>query len=288
MRRVTSAPPRGSSTSAVLRGGVVAAAAVLAALLLVLTGCRMPVASEESAGSGTSSPTSPNSSGSPSSSGSTPAPGWPGGDTNQQPTPVDPLEANLSDIKTELEAYHDSGRYLTDVAAMAADAQACMVRARAGVPKPALVLDIDETALSNYTWMLSVDFLRNSPLLSSLFAEHANQADTPALPPTLELYRAARAAGVTVFFITGRSTKLQKVTEENLREVGYTEFGPSTFADPDAPPAPSVVPYKSGARAKIEQQGYTVIANVGDQNSDLEGGAGECQHKLPNPYYYIP
>ena len=221
------------------------------------------------------------------SSGPSADPSWPGGDTNQQPTPVDPIEANLSDIKTELMEYHDSGQYLSDVAAMADDAQRCMVEKREGVVEPALVLDIDETALSNYEWMVSVDFLRNSPLLSNLFAQQADKAATPGLAPTLKLYRAARQADVTVFFITGRSTALQQVTEENLRKVGYTEFGPSIF-HPPGQPQPSVVPYKSGARAKISEQGYTIIANVGDQNSDLEGGYGECQHKLSNPYYYIP
>ena len=44
----------------------------------------------------------------------------------------------------------------------------------------------------------------------------------------------------------------------------------------------------SGARADIEVQGYTIIANVGDQDSDLEGGHGGCQHKLPDPYDFIP
>lgn len=271
-------------TSATPRGKIVAtSAATVVIALLALAGCGMP----EAPTSGASEVADPGS-----SSSATPAPevdpSWPGGDTNQQPEPVDPIEANLSDIKTELKAYHDSGQYVEDVAELTEDAEACLLLARDGVAKPALVLDIDETALSNYDWMVSVDFLRNSPMLSSLFAEQAAKEDTPALAPTLKLYRAARRSGVTVFFITGRSTALQKVTESNLRKVGYTEFGPSTFAPPNAPPAPSVVPYKSGARAKIEQQGYTIIANVGDQNSDLEGGHGECQHKLPNPYYYIP
>ncbi len=257
-------------------------AAVLAAALFALLaagGCVMP----ESPSSGAEPPAaSESASGSP-----TPLPTWPGADENQQEIPVEPLDANLSDIKTELKAYHDSGEYSEDVAAMAEDAQRCMLERREGVEKPALVLDIDETALSNYSWMVSVDFLRNSPLLGNLFAAQAEKEATPALAPTLALYRAARRADVTVFFISGRSTALQEATEANLRKVGYTEFGPSTF-HPPGPAEPSVVPFKSGARAKIEQQGFTIIANVGDQNSDLEGGYGACQHKLPNPYYYIP
>ena len=47
------------------------------------------------------------------------------------------------------------------------------------------------------------------------------------------------------------------------------------------------VPYKSGERAKIEQRGYRIIANVGDQESDLQGGHADRAFKLPNPFYFI-
>ena len=50
----------------------------------------------------------------------------------------------------------------------------------------------------------------------------------------------------------------------------------------------SVVPYKSGARAKIVAMGYDIILNIGDQNSDLAGGYADKDIKLSNPYYLIP
>ena len=69
--------------------------------------------------------------------------------------------------------------------------------------------------------------------------------------------------------------------------MGDADFAGATFNSPDYK-EPSIVPFKSGARADIEVQGYTIIANVGDQGSDLEGGHGGCQHKLPDPYDFIP
>jgi HAD superfamily, subfamily IIIB (Acid phosphatase) len=48
------------------------------------------------------------------------------------------------------------------------------------------------------------------------------------------------------------------------------------------------VPFKSGERARIEANGYSVIANIGDQDSDLAGGHALHTCKLPNPAYYIP
>jgi predicted secreted acid phosphatase len=46
--------------------------------------------------------------------------------------------------------------------------------------------------------------------------------------------------------------------------------------------------YKSGTRAYIESQGYDVVANFGDQFSDLEGGFADKTFKMPNPNYYLP
>jgi hypothetical protein len=50
----------------------------------------------------------------------------------------------------------------------------------------------------------------------------------------------------------------------------------------------TTVAYKSGARAAIEQQGYRIIASVGDQYSDLAGGHEDKAFKLPNPFYFLP
>jgi len=50
----------------------------------------------------------------------------------------------------------------------------------------------------------------------------------------------------------------------------------------------ATIPYKSGTRAYIESQGYNIVANFGDQFSDLLGGFGDKTFKMPNPNYYLP
>jgi len=45
--------------------------------------------------------------------------------------------------------------------------------------------------------------------------------------------------------------------------------------------------YKSAARADIEADGYRIVLNVGDQDSDLRGGHADKAYKLPNPFYFI-
>ena len=78
--------------------------------------------------------------------------------------------------------------------------RAAATPAHCGWRKPALVLDIDETALSNYAFL--GDFKN---ILASL-AQGAIGGTLPAIAPTLSLYDVARAKGVAVFFITGRPT----------------------------------------------------------------------------------
>ena len=48
------------------------------------------------------------------------------------------------------------------------------------------------------------------------------------------------------------------------------------------------IQYKSGTRAYIESQGYDIVANFGDQFSDLENGFADKTFKMPNPNYYLP
>ncbi|MGZ4256907.1 MAG: HAD family acid phosphatase [Gaiellaceae bacterium] len=50
----------------------------------------------------------------------------------------------------------------------------------------------------------------------------------------------------------------------------------------------ATIPYKAGTRAYIESQGYDIVADFGDQFSDLLGGSADKTFKMPNPNYYLP
>lgn len=103
----------------------------------------------------------------------------------------------------------------------------------------------------------------------------------------LALYNDLLQQKVAVFFVTGRSEKLKKPTENNLKKAGYKEWS-GIFFKPDNYNDASIVPFKTQARTKISQEGYTIVASIGDQKSDLDGGYAEETFKLPNPYYYLP
>jgi predicted secreted acid phosphatase len=60
--------------------------------------------------------------------------------------------------------------------------------------------------------------------------------------------------------------------------------GPSITAGTSCP----TIQYKSGTRAYIESLGFKIVANFGDQFSDLLGGYAMKTFKMPNPNYYLP
>ena len=203
------------------------------------------------------------------------------------------------DYISPLKNYHDSGEYQKDLATVDTTAGAFLTRRLAQLAaahrkclrdhsakfckqrKPAMVLDIDETSLSNYTYLANADFKNATGSLAAA----AVTGTSPAITPTLKLFNLAKRKGVAVFFITGRPTVLQSQTESNLASAGYSgEKG--LVLNPGG--GKTVIEYKSGARAEIEAKGYQILLNVGDQESDLAGGHAVRAYKLPNPFYFIP
>jgi HAD superfamily, subfamily IIIB (Acid phosphatase) len=184
-----------------------------------------------------------------------------------------------------LRTYHDSGAYERDLAAVDTAAQnyiaGRLAAARTGrrlTGKPALVLDIDETSLSNYAQLAAQNFDA-----AALVAAAVGTSET-AIQPTLRLYRAAIAHHVAVFFVTGRPSLIDAISKSNLRRVGYNKGWAALY---EKPATAGVARFKSATRASIEKRGFDIVANVGDQQSDLDGGHADRAFKLPNPFYFI-
>ncbi len=199
---------------------------------------------------------------------------------------VEPL--NLSDAKAAVHAYLDSGAYDRELAAAAAEARAWIER-RADARRPgerlAVVLDIDETVLSNVAHIVEQDF----GYVPAVWDAWVDRAEAPAIEPMRELYAAARARGVAILFLTGRKAPRDRAgTVENLRRAGMGEYEALRFAEAGDAHLRTSAARKAAARAAWEAEGWTIIANIGDQDSDLAGGHAERAFKLPNPLYRIP
>src|SRR5262245_3420532 len=199
---------------------------------------------------------------------------------------------NLFDVQRKVERYIASGQYDRDFAHVVGNARAWLERRAKTVPRPAIVLDIDETSLSNWPAYKANGWGRvvNGPcdVEQGPCGLRAWQglAQSKALAPTLQLAKRARELGVAVFFISGRPATLREATERNLREQGYEWDEVIVF--PPGASFPSAVDFKAPERRKITERGYTIILSMGDQESDLKGGYAERVFKLPNPVYFLP
>jgi acid phosphatase len=201
-----------------------------------------------------------------------------------------PLLNRVNALKSELRQYHactcTCGCYTKDLD-MEADRAVAFLGARAhrrDNEKTALVLDIDETTLSNWGEMSGANFEYDS----KAFNAWIESAQAPAIQGTLRIYSAAQRSGVKVFFLTGRPEAQRASTETNLRLQGFTTWQQLILRKPEQAKLTAIA-YKSAERAKIEAAGYRIILNVGDQWSDLRGKPeAQFSVKYPDPFYFIP
>lgn len=195
---------------------------------------------------------------------------------------------NLTQIKSELTYYHDSGQYIKDIRTQVRKAKHRLLKAIADnqqknhPKKLAIVLDIDETVLSNYQDFKRRDFGGTTDEI------HREIRMAHALPiePMRHFYDYAKQHYITLFFVTGRNESERQATVKNLKQAGFYGWQ-HLYLKPNHYHAKSILPFKLAQRQAIEHQGYTIVETIGDQKSDLVGGHSGATFKLPNPYYYL-
>lgn len=174
-------------------------------------------------------------------------------------------------------------------------------RAKRRGEKPALVFDTDDTTLFTYDMEVAGMHFNFDPVLQDVYVQ---QERFPATPAIVGFVKKAKRIGYTIFGLTGRNDDQKQATLANLRKVGYgNAFTAGRFytkwtgkGDSQQPPyiacaaaKCTTVEYKAGTRRYLEQKrGFTIVANYGDQWSDLMGGYADHTVKLPNPTYYLP
>jgi predicted secreted acid phosphatase len=184
----------------------------------------------------------------------------------------------------QINTYYSSGLWRKAVKKQVNRAKGYIIKRTEGrhkAKKPALVLDIDETSLNNYPCLKANGGI---PYSAGPYASCVVKYDAPRVNPVHSLFIFAKQHGVKVFFITARPEQIKDGTLKNLRSAGY-KGKYELFLQPADYTQDSKVPYKSGARKQIQDRGFHIIANVGDQQSDLKGGYSERTFKLPNPIY---
>ncbi|MFC3576138.1 HAD family acid phosphatase [Streptomyces yaanensis] len=192
--------------------------------------------------------------------------------------------------------------YAKDLARLDADAKRYIDKAARKAhhrgEKPAVVFDIDDTLLLSLDYEKKTNYTYNS----TTWAEYVAKAGRPAVFGTPELVNYAESKGVEVFYNSGLKESQRSAAVENLKKVGADinldadhmflkdAANPPSYLSACATPGTwtcTTVQYKSGTRKHIESLGYDIIANFGDQYSDLDGGYADKTYKLPNPTYFV-
>lgn len=175
----------------------------------------------------------------------------------------------------------------------------------------AILLDVDDTSLATWNYEIASNWAFN-PATNGTFV---TEQRFPAVPGMVDLVKSAEREGYAIFFLTGRGAAQEAATLGNLTADGvgvdagfpkptglpngedglFTKPAVADYpaylkqacaADPNG--ACTTIHYKSATRAHIESLGYDIVANFGDQFSDLKGGFADRTFKLPNPNYYLP
>ncbi|MBR0936213.1 HAD family acid phosphatase [Bradyrhizobium jicamae] len=202
-----------------------------------------------------------------------------------------PPPLNIDNVKARLTDYHDNF-YLADVAAVFGVAQMFIDSYSGQAQSPAIVFDIDETSLTNWPNLAADNFgfiaggaCDVLPAGPCGFNKWIAMASAEPLPGAVDLFKAAKRKRIAVIFITGRHDSQRDATVINLDHAGYawTEL----HTRPDRDEFPTVQAFKTSERAKVAAEGYTIIANIGDQMSDIDGNNSGCRFKVPNPFYFI-
>ncbi|MGO4256070.1 HAD family acid phosphatase [Marmoricola sp. RAF53] len=224
---------------------------------------------------------------------------------------------NIDSVKSTIRTYYgadsngiankSTSPYISEVSGIARKqtdrlVDRCRHEVREG-EQPAVVFDADDTTLWTYDMEDGAMHFNFDPVLQDV--GWVQPQKFPAVPGMVDLVNRVGAAGCTVVGLTGRRDPQRAATLGNLAKVGYTAFTDAHYftkwASGATPPAAvfagtpcennpgcTTIQYKSGVRRYVENQGYDVIANFGDQFSDLIGGYADRTVKLPNPTYYLP
>lgn len=94
----------------------------------------------------------------------------------------------------------------------------------AGDLPPAVILDVDETVLDNSPYAARL-IERDEAFSEESWAVWVKEARAEPVPGALEFVRAAREAGVEVFYLTNRLAGLEDATRRNLAAKGFPPGG---------------------------------------------------------------
>ncbi len=214
---------------------------------------------------------------------------------------------NIDSVKSTIRTYYDApssgpetgiankttSPYISEMTGLTSRLRTSLTRtcsqAAADGRKPAVVFDADDTTLWTYDMEDGAMHFNFDPVVQD--QQWVQPQRFPATPGMTAVVNAVAGAGCTVVGLTGRNDTQKAATLGNLAKVGYHGFSDPLYftkwvsgttpgasrpwmqGTPCEDGVCTTAEYKSLTRAHVEDLGYDVVANLGDQFSDLLGGS---------------
>jgi len=186
------------------------------------------------------------------------------------PQPTDEAANSACDCNTQTHLTaavlftQQSGEYKALCYQAFASAKMQLPGAIAGVDKPAVVLDLDETVLENspYTaWQIQND----QPFSPETWDDWVNLAEAEEVPGVSDFLRFADSLGVHLMYISNRDTSQLAPTIANMEKLGLPQLNAEHFM------LKSITSDKTERREAVEAGGYEIIMLIGDNLGDFRG-----------------
>ena len=147
----------------------------------------------------------------------------------------------------------------------------------------AIVFDVDETLLDAYSYYVNAD--PQFSWSSGTWDAYVAGCGYAGISQTRDLFNKAKKLGLRTFLISGAARDTKSDMVPCLKEHGISGWNRYIMKADNSTATAAV--WKAQQRARVQSDGYKIVASIGDQVSDMSNGHLMRGFLLPNTMYYL-
>lgn len=150
--------------------------------------------------------------------------------------------------------------------------------------KAMVVFDVDETLLNSYSYSVAQE--PQFTFDPTTWTEYVDACDYAGIPQTRELFDRLKGLGVTIALVSAGNRDTKEAMVSCLQSKGIRGWDRYIMRG-DKGSGLSDAEYKAAARKGLKRDGFTIVASIGDQVSDMSYGHLKRGFLMPNTMYYL-
>jgi len=150
--------------------------------------------------------------------------------------------------------------------------------------KAMVVFDVDETLLNSYSYSIAQDpqFTFNP----TTWTEYVDSCGYSAIPQARDVFDRLRALGVHIALVSSGASDTRTAMVACLNSLGISGWDRYVMRGDKAADL-GAAEYKALSRQRLQREGFTIVASIGDQVSDMSYGHLKRGFLMPNTMYYL-